>query len=53
MRDKQPASEDIQKQGKEKEITKAKDNQVKHIAQKSFSTSNRYAAIADEGDEDN
>lgn len=51
MNDKQPASEDLKKQGKNKEVKKGTNNHVAHIAQKNFSTSNRYAALVDEGGE--
>ncbi|PWA87079.1 tetratricopeptide repeat (TPR)-like superfamily protein [Artemisia annua] len=51
MNDKQPASEDHKKQGKNKEVKKNTNNHVTHIAQKDFSTSNRYASLVDEGDE--
>lgn len=52
VKDKQPISENVQKNEKGKEGAIAKDNQVKHIAQKNFNTNNRFAALASEGDED-
>ncbi|PWA45578.1 hypothetical protein CTI12_AA513710 [Artemisia annua] len=52
VREKMPISEGIQKKGKENVVTKAKENQVKNITQKNFSTNNRYEALANVDDED-
>ncbi|PWA52084.1 hypothetical protein CTI12_AA458220 [Artemisia annua] len=42
----------MENQKKDNEKSKPKETQVKHIAQKNFTTKNRYAALADEEDDD-